>query len=63
MQQNRPKLPFDGDYDFGQAWLVIREWRYSDTVPYMKRKAMEYFAPRLAFWISVAKRSAKRKLF
>jgi hypothetical protein len=52
MQQNQPKLPFDGNYDFGQAWLAICRWRSPDTVPHMKRKAMKYFAPRLALWIS-----------
>lgn len=52
MQQNPPKLPYDGDYGFRQAWLALREWRRPDTVLYMKRKAMEYVAPRLAFWIS-----------
>ncbi|KYH02493.1 hypothetical protein [Bradyrhizobium sp. DOA1] len=53
MQQNHPKLPFHGDFDFQQAWLAVREWRDPSTAPYMKRKAMEYFAPRVAFWLSV----------
>lgn len=52
--QEHPKLPYDKDYSFAQAWRAVREWRYPDTFPYMKRKAMEYFAPRLALWISVS---------
>jgi hypothetical protein len=53
MQGNRPKLPYDGEFNFKQAWQAVREWRRPDTAPYMKRKAVRYFAPRLALWTSV----------
>jgi hypothetical protein len=47
------KIPYYGEIKPKEAMLVIRTWTQSDTYPWMKRKAIDYFAPRAAFICSI----------
>lgn len=48
------KVPYkEEDFRLRHALLVIREWRGADTYPWMRRRVMDYLAPRLALLFTV----------
>jgi hypothetical protein len=47
------KIPYEKDFTIAEAWLVVSTWRQNDTYPWMKKKAVIYLAPRVAFWLSI----------
>lgn len=47
-----PKIPHKQPFGVKQTYKVLREWGWPDTYPWMKRKAVNYLAPRVAFWFS-----------
>ncbi len=47
-----PKIPHEATFTLGLSFKVVKEWMRPDTYPWMKRKAVNYLAPRVAFWIS-----------
>lgn len=50
---NPHKIPYDGELKLNEVMLVIRTWQQSDTYPWMRRKAIDYIAPRAAFVFSI----------
>lgn len=54
MNQEKTKLKHDGDVEISHVLGVIRRWNRTETYPWMKRKIINYLAPRLAAGISVA---------
>ncbi|RWB64377.1 MAG: hypothetical protein EOQ48_01805 [Mesorhizobium sp.] len=49
-----PKVPNADDKFLAQhAFKILREWNQKGTVPWMRRRTVDYLAPRLALWASI----------